>query len=314
MLKMDLQLNKLKKVISKSKAQTFLLELPEGLKHKNEEIINKLENTKKKFVLLIDTTFGACDIYETDLKKSGCDAIIHFGHTKFILDKIKTKIIYWPCYYSFDKIDIEKTTKDIEKKFLNKKITIVGSIQYNKFILSLIKELKKHKKVKFISGMKTQRLNPCQILGCDSSSILAIKKKVDAIVYIGDGEFHFNALKNVLAYKYNFNGTFQLINTTKKTKIDALFISSKRIGIYVSSKLGQNKIKIAQRLEQKIKKIRKKVIIIYGNELNNNKLIGLGIDLLINTACPRITDDYKNYDMPVINPEEFEELYKKYYL
>jgi len=311
MLKLDLNLKELKKIITHNKAKRFMIELPEGLKHKYLEIISYFKDTKKEFVLSIDTTFGACDIYENDLKKSDCHTIIHFGHSKFI--NTKQNIIYWPGYYSFEKEDIERAIKDIEKHFAKKKITIVGPIQYENFITEVINGLKKHNKLDIILGKKTNRLNPNQILGCDCSSIQNITNKLDAIVYLGDGAFHFNALHNEKSYKYDFQNGFKELQITKKPNYGALFLESKVVGIYVSSKIGQNKIKICEGLVKKIEKTKKEVIILYGNEINNEKLLGLGINMLINTACPRITDDYKNYSLPIIDYKEFLEVYKKYY-
>jgi len=313
MLQLDLQLNELKKVLQKQKAKRFLLELPEGLKHRAFEIINYMKDLKKDFVLSIDTTFGACDIYETELQKTNCQAIIHFGHTKFVLQKLKQNIIYWPCYYTFDNSDIIKITKDIEKHFAKKKITLVGPIQYKFVIKELIKELNKNKKLQYVENNKQGRLEVNQILGCDCSSLDKIANKLNAIIYFGDGNFHFNALQDLKAYKYNLNGNFEEIAQHKKPKYDALFLEAKTIGIYVSSKLGQNKIKIAEDVAQKLKSIKKNSIILYGNEINNDKLIGLGLNMIINTACPRITDDYRNYSLPVIDYKEFLELHKKYY-
>lgn len=313
MLTLDLQLNELYKILKKQKAKRFLLELPEGLKHRSFEIINYMKDLKKEFVLSIDTTFGACDIYETELSKANCQAIIHFGHTKFVLQKLKQNIIYWPCYYTFENEDIIKATKDIEKNFKNKYITIVGPIQYKYFIKEIIINLKKNKKVKYKDNNKQVRLEQNQILGCDCSSVDKIVNDLDAIIYLGDGNFHFNVLQNLRAYKYNLNNIFQEIQEIKKPKFDAILLESKKIGIYVSSKLGQNKIKIAEDVAQKVGHCKKEYIILYGNEINNEKLLGLGLNLVINTACPRITDDYRNYSLPVIDYKDFLEMYKKYY-
>ena len=174
MLVLDLQLNELKKVLKKEKANRFLLQLPEGLKHRAFEIIDYMKDLKKEFVLSIDTTFGACDIYETELKKSNSQAIIHFGHNKFILQNIKEKVIYWPCYYTFDKKDLEKCVKDIEK-FKNKNI-YCKYYQYKYLIKEIIKTLKNNI-VKIINNNKNNRLEQNQILGCDNSSLNNILEK-----------------------------------------------------------------------------------------------------------------------------------------
>lgn len=313
MLKLDLNLEELSKIVKKEKANQFLIELPEGLKHNAFNIISNLKKTGKKFVLSIDTTYGACDLYETELKKANCQAIIHFGHTKFVLKKIKQNVIYWPCYYKYNSSDIKHFVKDIENKFSEKKVTIVGPIQYKNVILETIKMLNKNKKVKVINGKKTRLLEKTQILGCNTTSIKDITNKVDAVIYFGDGNFHFEALKNFKTYKYLvYKGFEELKENSKKPNYDAIFLNAKNIGIYVSSKIGQNKIKIAENIAQKIGHLKKNSIILYGNELNNNKLLGLNIDLLINTACPRISDDYKNYSLAIINYKEFLEIYQKY--
>lgn len=313
MLQLDLQLSELKRVLKKDKAKKYFLELPEGLKHRTFEIIEFMRDLNKEFVLSIDTTFGACDIYETDLKKSDSQKIIHFGHNKFVLQKIKENIIYWPCYYSFDIKDVDKYTKDIEKEFKNKNISIVGPIQYKYLIKEIVSLLKKNKKVNYLDNNKQGRLETNQILGCDYSSLNKILNKLDAIIYLGDGNFHFNALNNLKAYKYNFNNNFEKIDTKKNINLDAIFLSAKKIGIYVSSKLGQNKILIAKDISKKLNKIGKESLIIYGNEINNDKLLGLGLNLIINTACPRISDDYKNYSIAILDYKVFLETYSKYF-
>ncbi len=311
-MQLELNLNALSTVIKKDKGKFYLLEVPEGLKQRSLEILKELQKTKKEFVLNIDTTFGACDLLENSIAKAGCDSIIHFGHNKFILQKIKANVIYWPTFYSATKKEILKYVNDVERNFLTKKIVIVGPIQYENVILQVITVLKKNKKVQICEGKPTKRLNKTQILGCDCSSISQIGKSVDAVIYFGDGNFHFNAIKGK-AYKYNFNEKFEE-QKIKERKLDALFLTSKKIGVFVSSKTGQNNTVIANKIKNILQKQKKEAIILFGNELNNSKLVGLNLDLIINTACPRISDDYSNYSKPILNSDAFFEIIKKYKL
>lgn len=313
-MQLELNLKQLSSTIKENKGKSYLIEIPEGLKQMTLEILKELQKTKKEFVLNIETTFGACDLLEDSIAKAGCDSIIHFGHNKFVLQKINKKVIYWPTFYSATKKEILKFVDDLEKKFSEKKIIIVGPIQYENVILQVIKVLKKSKKVQICEGKQTKRLNKTQILGCDCSSISDIGNKVDVIIYFGDGNFHFNAIKNnALVYKYDFNGKFEE-QKIKERKLDAIFLMAKKVGIFVSSKIGQSNIIVAKKIKNEFIKQKKEPFILFGNELNNSKLLGLDLDLIINTACPRISDDYKNYSKPIINSEEFFALTKKYKL
>lgn len=66
------------KEIKKSKAKTVLIQLPDGLKPKATEIVDKLKPHTKEIHIWCGTCFGACDI-----PKVKYDLILHFGHTKW---------------------------------------------------------------------------------------------------------------------------------------------------------------------------------------------------------------------------------------
>ncbi len=311
-MQLELNLKQLSSIIKKDKGKSYLIEIPEGLKQRALEILQELQKTKKEFVLNIETTFGACDLLEDSITKTGCDSIIHFGHNKFVLQKIKQNVIYWPTFYSATKKELLKYVNDIERKFVMKKIVIVGPIQYENVILQIIKILEKNKKVQICEGKSTKRLNKTQILGCDCSSISDVRNNVNAIIYFGDGNFHFNALKEK-AYKYDFNGKFEE-QKIKERKSDAVFLIAKKVGIFVSSKIGQSNIIMAKKIKKELITQKKEVVILFGNELNNSKLLGMDLDLIVNTACPRINYDYSNYNKPILNTEEFFNLIKRYKL
>jgi len=153
-----------------------------------------------------------------------------------------------------------------------------------------------------------------QILGCNIQKF----KGVDAFLYIGDGMFHpiTLAIKNSLpVFIFNpFSRKFFQLDKPDIKKYQnrqkvglKKFYMSKNIGILVSTKTGQNKLKQAIELK---KKIIKNSYILISNDIDFQSLENFPfIDCFVNTACPRIGyDDEKRLPKPVINLEDLTSL------
>ena len=177
-------------------------------------------------------------------------------------------------------------------KLLPKKIGLVTTIQYKHKLKDAKKLLEKHKKTAVIAGI---------VLGCDVSNAKKIEKKVDAFLYIGTGEFHplgiaLETKKPVIIA----NPSSSNVSKVKKEDIEKIkkkrkgayikFLTAKSIGILVSTKPGQNKLKQALKLKKKLKN--KDCYIFIADEINPGQLENFRfIECWINTACPRIADN-----------------------
>ncbi|MBU0616000.1 MAG: diphthamide synthesis protein [Nanoarchaeota archaeon] len=76
----DLELEKAVDAIRKEKPKTVLIQLPEGLKPKAQEIVDKIEaETGIKPLIWMGTCFGACDTPEFK-----ADLLIQWGHSRFV--------------------------------------------------------------------------------------------------------------------------------------------------------------------------------------------------------------------------------------
>ena len=202
-----------------------------------------------------------------------------------------------------------KSSADIKKavekslKFLPKKVGIVTTAQH-KHKLKEIKEILEKNKIKAEIGG--------QILGCDVSAASKIKNKVDAFLYVGSGRFHpigvqLETGKKVIMANPLTNEAKVLekqeVEKIKKQQKGALlkFLSSKEIGIIVSSKPGQNKLKKALELKKKLND--KNSYIFIADTINPDEFENFPfIECWVNTACPRFADDKKG----VINYEAVE--------
>lgn len=227
------------------------------------------------------------------------------------------KVIYIDGKYS-EKIRINKQAIDYLKKNKIKFVALFASVQF--LDLEKVKEQLKEIGIRAIITKPRMANKESQILGCDIYPDCFNQKDIEncnAIFYIGDGHFHPTALvfafkKTILIYnpisdnfkiltKKDIEKNIQKIKTNIKK-----FISAEKIGILVSTKPGQQQLKLAKILKEKLKKEDKKAFIFIDNNFKLSNLENFNfIECWVNTACPRIgTDDILNISKPVINIKE----------
>lgn len=79
----NLDLNKLIQEIKKRNSEQVLIQLPDGLKNKSNQIVDFVEaKTKAKAFIWFGNCFGACDLpLGLDILK--IDLIVQWGHNRF---------------------------------------------------------------------------------------------------------------------------------------------------------------------------------------------------------------------------------------
>ncbi len=165
-----------------------------------------------------------------------------------------------------------------------------------------------------------------QILGCDSyaDSLQLDLSEIDGFVYIGDGYFHPNALLLAQEYEENIkpvivvNVVQQIVEIIDKTHIEkylkkkkaniARFHMSKNIGVFVTTKWGQEYMNSGLKLKEQYKD--KNVYFFIGDNFVDLEMENFPyIDCWVNTACPRIgQDDIVRHKFPVVN---LKDIFKK---
>ena len=69
--------------IKEKGAKKILLQLPEGLKTKTQELVDFLERNDIETIISCEPMWGACDLKDHVGKMLGCDLLVHVGHTQF---------------------------------------------------------------------------------------------------------------------------------------------------------------------------------------------------------------------------------------
>lgn len=278
------------------------IQLPNGLKRKAIEICEKFENA----VLSGESCFGACDIDVAMLED--VDVLYHYAHTKLVNIE---KVVYVPFYIDYEPEKVVEKLKEIKER----KIALTSTAQYCHRLPELKKMLEE---IGFSVELRKggPRLEmPGQVLGCDYSALKDVK--AEAVVFVGDGLFH---AKGAVLYTgkkvYAINPlSLELCEVNAQDFVrERYFLISrcvgfKSVGILVSTKPGQKRLKIAERIKEKAVERGLKAIIIYMGEITPEKLENLPFDFYVSTGCPRISyDEYKRFKRPIITPKEFEVL------
>ncbi len=146
------------------------------------------------------------------------------------------------------------------------------------------------KKLEGILGKRV--VHRSQVLGCSRPKF---PKEVEAILIVGQGKFHSVSLayESKLPTYILEDGSIEKISQKdveamekKEYAMYMKFLKSKKVGILVTNKPGQQRLKSAIDFHRMLKN--KKSYLFIANDLNINEFENFQIDCWINTACPRM--------------------------
>jgi 2-(3-amino-3-carboxypropyl)histidine synthase len=190
--------------------------------------------------------------------------------------------------FKIDKSEIRK---------LPRKLLLLYSIQYKKQAREIKRELEKGR-------IKIVRFQ--QVLGC---SKINNKQKLPVLL-IGSGEFHaLNLYLQAPATYIIIGGRVKQVPRADIERLRAYrksalikFLKADNLGILVSTKPGQQNLKSAIKLKERLEKEGKQAFILITNNIEPTQFENFNIDSWINTACPGLA-----YDNPsIINIDEIQ--------
>lgn len=303
-----MKLNGVVEQLKEINAKRVFVQFPEGLKNeKIQQIAKSLEKEGFTPVLCMEATYGACDVRDTEAKRLECDAILHVGHVDFGV-RSEVPVVYWEYFLESEPVSILE--KEFDKLNGYDKIGLVGSLQYMDKVPAVKNYLEKKGKQVFIAEVEGTKY-PGQILGCRLKAGKEIEDKVDVFLCVSAAKFYglgliLNTDKPMLTLDVERKEITNIDDEKRKIqKIIAWnkssFKDAKRVGILVSFKKGQLVMpyQIKKYLEGKLGK---EAYILAGDEITQEKVMGLKLDFLVNTMCPRVgTDDTERFEIPMLN-------------
>ncbi len=301
------------KIVEKKPSRVYI-QVPEGLKTRAKEIQALLDKHGVVALVSLDPCYGACDIKDKDAEEMGCDLLVHLGHTEFCpSERIET--IYFPWqYHDIDPVpSLKEGLKEIEG---HERIGLVASVNFLPVLEKVRGFLESEGFKVFVGSGKATREG--QVLGCDVSAAKEIEEDVDCFVFIGSGEFHPLGLaleSQKTAYRLDLEeGKLVELDFDRFLRQRIVAVEeakeSEVFGIVVSTKKGQLSPEVAVDIKNKLEEVGKEGYVFVMDCITPDKLQGIDLDCIINTACPRIAIEHRNaFDVPVVNLSEFEEIF-----
>ena len=315
----DLDLETAAKTIKKNNYKRVVIQIPEGLKCHLSKLVEFLENeTNASIIISADPCFGACDIVDSEYENLDVDFVVQIGHTP--IPDIKD--MWVPTLFVNAKADLD-VSKVIEKAvplIKGKRVGLVSTAQHV-HLLDNTSKILVNNNFELYLGLGDNRIeSKGQILGCNFSAATSIADKVDLFLYVGSGNFHplgllLSTKKPVIACDPYSNEVREkelddLKDMTLRQRYGAIARSkdAKVFGILVGTKRGQQRIKLANKIKDKLDSNQKKSYIFTMNHFSPSNLESFkDIDCFVSTACPRIAiDDYMQYKIPIITPIELD--------
>ncbi|OPY54225.1 MAG: 2-(3-amino-3-carboxypropyl)histidine synthase [Methanosaeta sp. PtaU1.Bin060] len=305
----DLNLDFALKEIQKRRAGSVGLQAPEGLKRALPGIARHIEEkTGTEVMISGDPCYGACDV-DAQLCQE-VDLMLHLGHAD--LGAGQKNVLFLEARRRDDLRDVTHRALPLLKE---KRVGVATTIQHVGQIEGALEVLKQHGIVGVLGPAGGRVKYPGQVLGCCYSS--ARLSDAEEYLFIGTGRFHPLGIalatgKRVIAAD---PVTGEIVEIDPDPMLRRRFgaiaraADSKRFAVLVSKKPGQRRIGLARRLKAMGEEKGREMFLVYIDNIEPDRLLNLGAEAAVSTACPRIAlDDAAKYRIPILTPPEFEVL------
>jgi 2-(3-amino-3-carboxypropyl)histidine synthase len=305
----DFQIDRIITIVKDTGAKVIGLQFPEGFKRRSPGIGSKIEDETGVTVLISgNPCFGACDIDVALV--DNVEVLFHFGHAPLDDNALSRKVYF---IETRSDVDVKAVVKLAVPELKGQKIGLITTVQHVHKLKDASLVLKEHGKDCVICTGDSKIAYPGQVLGCNFSA--ARNEDCDEYLYIGSGQFHplgvSLATKKHVLIADPFVNELREADSSKvlrqRSAVIAKSLDAESFGIVVSSKPGQERMKLAEELKKMAKKHGKDAYILTMDLVTPDQLLQFKMDAFVNTACPRIAvDEVGRFNAPMLTPLEFE--------
>jgi 2-(3-amino-3-carboxypropyl)histidine synthase len=306
----DLDLNGAVEMIRKSGAKRVGLQAPEGLKRVLPALARRIEEqTGADVVISGDPCYGACDL---DMELcDNVDVLIHLGHAP-LGEGGRGTVVYIEARMPQDLGDAARRAVPLLKE---KRVAVTTTVQHVHKLESALEALRGQGIDAKVGDAGGRARYAGQVLGCCYAA--ARVEDADECLFIGTGMFHPLGIalatgKRVIASDPVTGEVFEIDPDPMLRRRFAAITragDAKRFAVLVSKKPGQRRMDIARRIKRLGEAKGKEMHLVYLDNIEPDRLLNLGVEAAVSTACPRVAlDDAAKYKIPILTPLEFEVL------
>lgn len=290
---------------------------PAGIKDEMMDVADRLRDRGIEPVVVAEATFGGCDLADHKVAMLDGDALIHLGHSPFYLGQREVQGEDIPVYhvpFLYDRAFIPLLEEQADT-LAEERIGVVTTAQHMDQIDAVVDWLNDHgfDAVKGETGSRVK--NAGQVLGCDAGAALSIKDEVDAFLYVGSGRFHPEEIAKY-GKTYVLDPVRHVLEELEDAPTQDEYLrqqyarvlnhaDDEKWGIIATIK-EQNPRTVVDHVKEKLESHGKDVYVFVGDRIHEGDFKGFGIDIFVNTACPRMVNDFQDHTL--VNPEALQAL------
>jgi 2-(3-amino-3-carboxypropyl)histidine synthase len=315
-LEVSLQIreSQIQKIMEKEKPKSVAFQAPDGLL---TDVVRLAGEVERKYgvetVILLDPTWGTCDLANFDAKRLGVDLIFNIGHS-VNTEKLGRYTYMIDAEYEVNfRPSLDKAISLIKERGF-RRVGVV-TISNHKSQLNWVVEYLRKKEIDAIKGVAEGALFDGQVFGCNYHSARNIAEEVDCFLFLGQSRFHaigvyLSTRRPTFMVDPFFNEVVDMMKEAqtfeKKAVLSILRAKeAKSIGIISSLKEGQYFRKQAVELKKELEKLGKVVFMFSLREITAERLRAVrGVEAFIETACPRVSLDHDGFDRPVLSYQQ----------
>ena len=308
----NFELERIVEQIKVRNAKSVGIQLPEGVRPVATELADTIAaKTGTEVIISGNSCYGACDIDDKLLRI--VDILFHFGHTEYFGSHSLLSEREKVCFIELrSEVDVKHAVKTAVKELKGETVCVVSTVQHIHMLKDAISVIAQHGK-NAITGKSPMLRYAGQVLGCDFS---AAKVPCDEILFIGSGSFHPAGLalytgRRVVAAD-PFTNQLMIFHGEEERKKRYLAVAraldATTFGIIIGMKSGQCNLREARRLKENAMQRGLNAYLIAMDEITEARLLAYKyeVDAFVNTACPRLAEDFIQGKMLLLSAREFE--------
>jgi 2-(3-amino-3-carboxypropyl)histidine synthase len=310
----DVDMEAITRAVYDSGAKVVGVQLPEGLKRMALPLVEAIKQaTGATVVLSADPCYGACDLVDDQFEPLDVQLVIHVGHSP--LGDTKPRI---PTFFldAPSRLDIGPAVRaSLYKLGRGGRIGLLTTTQH-RHVLGEAKAILEAAGYEVSIGTGGKRLAfPGQVLGCDLSAAKDVENKVDTFLLLGGGTFHAIGVAMDTRRPVVIADVETGEARTVQEDLDRVLrrrsatigeaMDCQTFGILIEARPGQRRWNLAQSLADDLHDSGRQAVLMVLRNISPDRLVAIGLDAYVNTACPRLTiDDQSLFPMPLLTPIE----------
>ncbi|MGC8772973.1 MAG: diphthamide synthesis protein [Conexivisphaera sp.] len=287
---------------------------PDGLQSAARSVYDHLRKLGIEPVIILDPTYGFCDLQDGQADALGLDLVFNLGH--WSPARLSERTLLVDVEYEVPISRLQALADSIVGAARREGWRTVGLLAIGNYgrVRGKLADLLRRADVVVLPEREeiTGSLLNWQVTGCMFPGAWSIRRRVDAFALLGSSRFHAIAVRlatgsrTIMADPESLEISDVEDDATRTARRAALAIyraaDARSFGIVVGEKSGQRYPELARAIGRSLEELGRSVYYYSAYEITADRLgVARGVDAFIVLACPRIGLDAAGGDRPVLS-------------